>query len=302
MLLVSFMKRNPHSVHVAILTLLGMMVMNPLIIEDLGAQLSFLATFSLIAVAPIIRDRLPGRFPETVREMISVSLAPFIMTTPLIWYSFHLISPYSVLANAALMFLVEWLVVLGFFTTLVSVILPVLATPYFALCYFSMLIIDSVALLVQSLPFSTVYIPSPPVVVIGVYYLIFLRWCYPDLISFSSYINSLLRFRILMMFFMGCFLCWRFSPIPLQVWYLDVGQGDCILIRTPGRRHILIDAGVKQYDYFTGKVRKDMGKRVVVPVLRYLGISHLDVVVVSHMDMDHVGGLPTVLQNMCQLV
>ena len=79
---------------------------------------------------------------------------------PLIWINFHVFNPYSVFVNALLMSLVEWLVVCGFFTSLCAMIWPVLATPYFSLCYVMMKIIGWSAAFVYKLPFSSIYIPS----------------------------------------------------------------------------------------------------------------------------------------------
>lgn len=300
MLVLSLMKRRPWSVHVGIVTIVVMMVINPLMIEDLGAQLSFLATFSLISIAPIIRDRLPVNWPESIREMIGVSLAPFCLTTPLIWVSFHMLSPYSVVANCVLMILVEWLVVLGFFTTLVAVLIPSVAFSYFNLCYAAMLIIDFVAVWVEKLPFSQFFIPSPPIWVVIWVYLGFLGWCFNHHVEkwgYRALFGRLLSFQAIVIVLLVCLFGWRFWPQPLQLWFLDVGQGDSILIRTPKRRHILIDAGVKKRDFLTQDVRYDAGKRVVLPVLRYFGIHHLDLLVISHMDMDHVGGMESVFNG-----
>lgn len=79
----------------------------------------------------------------------------------------------------------------------------------------------------------------------------------------------------------------------LIVTFLNVGQGDSILITTPGKKNILIDGGTvpKQWSTF------DAGKRVVAPYLRKKGIRKLDLVAATHPDMDHIGGLISVLKH-----
>ena len=68
---------------------------------------------------------------------------------------------------------------------------------------------------------------------------------------------------------------------------LDVGQGLAVVVRTS--KHILIyDTGVKFYH------GTDMGKLVIIPYLKTLGIKQLDAVVISHPDLDHRGGLASV--------
>ncbi|WP_028239556.1 DNA internalization-related competence protein ComEC/Rec2 [Stutzerimonas azotifigens] len=67
-----------------------------------------------------------------------------------------------------------------------------------------------------------------------------------------------------------------------RVWVLDVGQGLSVLVQTQGHA-LLYDAAPRYGDF-------DLGERVVVPVLRGLGVSRLDVMLLSHADSDHAGG------------
>jgi competence protein ComEC len=79
------------------------------------------------------------------------------------------------------------------------------------------------------------------------------------------------------------------SPPPPRVVFLDVGQGDAVLVQ--GRKGVLlVDAGLAVRD------GPDLGARVVVPALRALGVGRLDLVAASHGDLDHRGGLPAVLR------
>ncbi|MGZ5748185.1 MAG: DNA internalization-related competence protein ComEC/Rec2 [Caldimonas sp.] len=68
----------------------------------------------------------------------------------------------------------------------------------------------------------------------------------------------------------------------------DVGQGTAVLVRTRGHA-LLFDAG-PQYSR-----ESDAGQRVLVPFLRGRGDEHLDLLVLSHRDLDHVGGARAVL-------
>jgi len=74
-----------------------------------------------------------------------------------------------------------------------------------------------------------------------------------------------------------------------QLWVLDVGQGLSVLVRT--QRHALVyDAGARYPSDF------DLGEAAVLPSMRALGIGSLDVVVASHADNDHAGGIPAVAE------
>jgi competence protein ComEC len=76
----------------------------------------------------------------------------------------------------------------------------------------------------------------------------------------------------------------------LTLHFLDVGQGDGAVLRTPSGRWILIDAGPRND-------RSDAGRRVVVPFLASRGAGKLAVAFVSHAHADHLGGVPTVLDR-----
>jgi competence protein ComEC len=83
----------------------------------------------------------------------------------------------------------------------------------------------------------------------------------------------------------------RRPPDGLRITAFDVGQGDALLLETPGGDRILVDAGgVAGRDF-------DMGERVVSRALWSLGIARLDRVVITHADLDHAGGAASVIRN-----
>jgi len=75
----------------------------------------------------------------------------------------------------------------------------------------------------------------------------------------------------------------------LTLHFLNVGQGDAALIRTPAGRWILVDGG-------PADPRHDAGREVVLPFLVRHGVRRLAAVVLSHAHQDHVGGIPAVLE------
>ncbi|NLN69167.1 MAG: MBL fold metallo-hydrolase [Chloroflexi bacterium] len=74
----------------------------------------------------------------------------------------------------------------------------------------------------------------------------------------------------------------------LFVTFIDVGQGDCSLLRTSNGTNILIDAGPTS----TGQA--------VLSNLYDQGVSSLDVIIISHNHEDHIGGLLTIFQSEIQ--
>jgi competence protein ComEC len=82
----------------------------------------------------------------------------------------------------------------------------------------------------------------------------------------------------------------------LQVTFLDVGQGDGIVIESPEGKVVVIDGGgIPGTDEREGA---DPGNRIVVPFLRARGISSVDLLVPTHPDDDHVQGLIAVTERL----
>lgn len=86
------------------------------------------------------------------------------------------------------------------------------------------------------------------------------------------------------------FLCLIFlmgKPAGIQVTMLDVGQGDCIYIRTPDGSHYLCDGGS------TSKLQT--GTWQVIPFLKHQGVSRLELIFISHCDTDHISAIKEIL-------
>lgn len=88
-----------------------------------------------------------------------------------------------------------------------------------------------------------------------------------------------------------------------RISYIDVGQGDSILITTPGGAHVLVDGGgtLSFGAREAWRERRDpyeVGAKLLVPLLKQRGIHRLDAVIMTHGDQDHAGGLQAVLEGM----
>lgn len=74
---------------------------------------------------------------------------------------------------------------------------------------------------------------------------------------------------------------------PLKIAFLDVGQGDSILIQAPNGQTMLIDGGRST----------NLANTVIIPKLQEWGAKQVDVLIPTHPDQDHVAGLVGVLEN-----
>ncbi|MBU5481022.1 DNA internalization-related competence protein ComEC/Rec2 [Blautia sp. MSJ-19] len=78
----------------------------------------------------------------------------------------------------------------------------------------------------------------------------------------------------------------------LQITCLDIGQGDCILIRTPERKNFLLDSGSSN--------KKNIARYQILPYLKNQGIGVIDAILISHTDKDHISGVQELLDYIGQ--
>ena len=83
-------------------------------------------------------------------------------------------------------------------------------------------------------------------------------------------------------------------PRHWEVSVLDVGHGDAILLRGPRGETALIDAGGHRRDPDRGR---DQARWRVLPILAQMGVDHLDLMVITHGDLDHVGGAAEIVRR-----
>ncbi len=79
----------------------------------------------------------------------------------------------------------------------------------------------------------------------------------------------------------------------IEITVLDVKQGDSIVVITPNKKVVLIDAGDGNNPFR----RFDAGKDVILPFLRKKKITQIDAFIVTHPHADHIGGAVYVLKN-----
>ncbi|HTX02516.1 MAG TPA: MBL fold metallo-hydrolase [Candidatus Acidoferrales bacterium] len=87
----------------------------------------------------------------------------------------------------------------------------------------------------------------------------------------------------------------------LRITFIDVGQGDGILIQTPRGHAIMIDTGGRLERHEAGEADSNaelIGEKVVVPFLIRQGIHHVDAILLTHPHGDHVGGIAPILRTL----
>ncbi|MFZ3101986.1 MAG: DNA internalization-related competence protein ComEC/Rec2 [Desulfitobacteriaceae bacterium] len=292
----------------------GLFVHNPLVVKDLGFQLSFAATWGIIVLGPRIQAwRVLKKLPGPLRLAIASTLAAQIATLPLLITAFHRLSLVGLLANLLILFIIGSIFELGLIAVMLS-FSPALAAPLFQVCLWLLQLTNAVLAQLASLPWAEVFVLQPGLGFWFCWYGGISVWIVGgDRASFivKIYLRRFWR-RVGVKFGNNSEDSWPLSKrqmswcmitlLALLLWspwtvrrtlevtFLDVGQGDSILIQTPERHAILLDAGLRNE-------RFDSGEKVIIPYLMHNGIKSLDAVIITHEHLDHVGGAEAVLRD-----
>lgn len=275
---------------------LVILIGNPMELFQAGFQLSFAAVAAIVYLYPKLK-RLPGvnrlysRFREQAvvhyaLDLLMVSTAAFLGTLPFTVLYFNRIPAYSLIANLLVIPLVFFGLANGLVAALFHLLLPALASLYSEAAW---LALHSVIQLVEwgsQLPFASW----------DVYTYSFLHFAgYFSLLFLLFYFDRkwLYRWLVIAALFVANVAVWKSNLADrdlMKITFIDVGQGDAVLLSFPDGRHALIDGGPWSPTF-------DSGARVVAPYLRRQGISEIDVLILSHGDSDHLGGLPYILRH-----
>jgi len=96
--------------------------------------------------------------------------------------------------------------------------------------------------------------------------------------------------RFILISMVGLFiLCFPKPLTKLEATFIDVGQGDSILLQIPGNFNILVDGGSTSVG--------GVGEYRMIPFLKSLGVSKLNYIAVTHTDEDHISGIIEILKE-----
>jgi len=121
-----FSGRLSSGIHILTLASATMLLFNPLLLRfDIGFQLSFLATLSIILSAPFIRVYFPKPFfGKGLLEIFLLTLSVELFVGPIIAYQFHIFSPFALMMNMLVLPFVPYAMMTSFATALSFLILP----------------------------------------------------------------------------------------------------------------------------------------------------------------------------------
>lgn len=293
----------------------------PGLLFDLGFQLSVGATLGILLLAgpiqtwlaPRLALLLPGRAAAGIAGGLAATLGAQAMVEPLSLHAFGVFSPIAPVANLMVVMFVGWLVPMGLGAVVAGLFAPPAVWVLGHLGRWALAGLVYTVKALASLPYAHIAAGRLPAGWVVAWYAGLLLAALPAArrmpATFCAWLGHRVRTwqtaaaaaGLLTLLAVGALLVWRPAlagpPDALELTVLDVGQGDAILVRAPGGSAALIDAG-PAYPLSSGSGWFDAGEQVVVPYLKRTGVGRLDVLVLTHPDVDHVGGAGAVLRSL----
>jgi len=295
--------RRKHAVTIVSLAALLILIVNPQSLFSASFQLSFAAVTTIIAALPILTEYHNQKASDETQQTffqkskfwllsaLFISLAATIGVLPLLLYHFNRFSLVGPLANLIVEPLIcFWSLILGFLGIGFLSVSESLAGWFFQLGSLGFIPAISTLEMLGRLPFASIYLPTPPLVLLLMYGV-----SVASIVTVTTGRFFIFRFGVfallLTLFFIPPSTLFPGLNNLSTITYIDVGHGSSTLIQFPGKTAVLIDGGA-----ITSK-RFNIGKRVIAPYLWHQGIRRLDGVIITHSDGDHYNGLFFILKH-----
>ncbi len=290
---------------------------NPENATQVGVQLSFLsvATLSLVTraaandevqqtlheestvqkIEALVAQTRPRwqrtltRWATSCKRCLWYSLCVTLVTTPLTWLHFNVISVISVIANLLLTIPASIALIMGLIAAVVGPLWQPLSWLPARGCEWSLQLVMTAVSVLSQLPASHVWLPAVPSWWVAVFYAALSGWV---ITSRTKRSRRYLLAGSLLWLSIGYGLAIMPSlreRTAVQATFIDVAHGTSVLLEFPGGANCLYDCGRM------GNFR--LSSRGIQEVLWDRGLTHLDAVILSHADTDHYNALPGLLHR-----
>jgi competence protein ComEC len=281
------MGRKAKTTHALALATLVLLIADPWLAVDYGFALSVAATLGILLLTAPLAEKLENYLPRYLALALSVAVAAQIFCLPILLQLQDGLATYSLAANLIAEPLVAPITVLGIFACLFAPVAPWLSYGLSWLASFPAWLIKITAQTLSSWPNTSIAWPTGVVgalagtaVIVAV-----LAWVFAKPIRFKNVAVITLTGAVAITLSLTGANKLRQTMWPNLDWQVvacDVGQGDAILVRSAGQI-ALIDVGREP--------------KLIEKCLNNLNVTHINLLVLTHFDQDHIGGLAGALKN-----
>lgn len=294
-----------------------LLVQNPFVVCNSGFQMSFGAIIAIVLILPIVEEILNR--DNKIIKVISANFTISLVMNPILAWNYYELPTFSFLLNIVVVPLMSVVIVssiVGIFCSCImfgfgkAVIFPGcgILELYTFLC--NVINKSSVASIVVGQPKVTIIIVYYAILLVVLFGLKNIRTKYTRAEKERNIIkketglvlekkakkerrikgqNVKLRLACIVGFLLlNCLIYYIPNP-GFYITFIDVGQGDGILIHGDNGTKVMVDGGSTS--------EKQVAKNCIVPYLKAEGIGTIDYSIITHTDKDHISGILEILEN-----
>ena len=264
-----------------------LLIADPWLAIEFGFGLSLSATAGILLLGPAIYDKLSKRLAKPLALGLSVTIAAQLFCLPLLMQLQPGLPTYSVIANLLAGPMVAPVTVLGMIALVLTPIAPIFVGPISWLASLGTWIIEAIAIFFAEQPIAAFpWLTGIPAAILSIL-LIFATGTWLRAKSLPASKLGLAALTVIAVATISVPAASEILPNswPVEDWTFvacDVGQGDALILRSLGRTAV-VDVG------------RDSGP--IDQCLKDLKIRTIDLLVLTHFDADHVGGLAGAMEN-----
>ncbi|MEI8134452.1 MAG: DNA internalization-related competence protein ComEC/Rec2 [bacterium] len=299
-----FLERKPDMGNVTAGAALLTLLLRPYDLFDIGFQLSYGAVFSIVfiytrlekvCVSSEWKDSKStyAQFSQRSLQAGLLSLSIFLGLLPVFLFHFHRVSVVGLIVNIIGVPIAGLITVLGFLLLPISIISPWVGSLYGESLLWLTNLVTFIAHISSGFGWSVLQLPRPQTIVI-VLYLLGL-WYMVNSQTVKTIVSRSLMCGAVMLALLFIAIPFSSSVIhengKVSILFFDVGQGDAILLTSAEGKNYMIDFGGINRNY------SPIADRVIRPLFQAEGIRTIEAGFVTHMHIDHYGGLKSILES-----
>ena len=285
--------REASTISLLFLVAFLMLLFNPLMLFDIGFQLSFIVTFGLILTAPLLVFEFKFKPINYLLGACFIPVIAQLFAAPLQMFYFNTFAVYSVFANIAIIPVLSIVSFIGFISSIIALVKPISTL----ICYIADIVLNpllvyvvKVANFFANLPNAIIYVKKPMLIQILLYFIVLILIFY--VVSKKVYSKKIkIAIGVLFILFLLTFVPIK-NKNP-EVLFFSVGNADSILLKSPSNDYFMIDTG--KVGYLKSATQAEY---IMLKYFKDNGIKKLKSLIITHFDSDHSGGTVDILKKL----
>lgn len=273
---------------------------SPFSIYNTGFILSYAAVAGICFVAPVLNKIFvkPGSRMEKLWQSIMFSAGIQLATIPIVAYTNFEVPLCGIILNIIVIPCMTYIILSGIMGIFLGCITVTGGRFVIAMAAYGAKFYKFVSGKVLMIPFMQCVTGKPNLWQIAVYYIILTAVLYTGWRFYNRdgefpedffYVRCIKRVTVILTVMALAFVIVYRQHGKMDIHMIDVGQGDCINIRTEDGSNFLIDGGSSDIS--------ECGKYRILPCLKAEGVKRIDYVVITHGDEDHINAVTTLMEE-----